>query len=150
MVLSRYFKMKESNWEECLETNSSLEISPARAKARSLIETAQGRNDFLKNHEINENNASYIFEGYYSSALEILHSLVLIEGYKISNHICLGYYLRDVLKREDLFRIFDSCRFKRNSLIYYGKRMDLDTAKKAIKDCLGLIKEIEKIVKTKV
>jgi uncharacterized protein (UPF0332 family) len=140
--------MKASTWNECFEANSSLKISPDKPKARSLIDTAQGRMDYLKEHIVKPENANYIFEGYYSSALEYLHALLLLEGYKSENHFCLGFYLRDVLKREDLFRIFDDCRFKRNSLVYYGRKMDFETAKEAIKKCIKLMDELFALLKT--
>jgi len=60
------------------------------------------------------------------------------------NHLCLGFYLRDVLNREDLFQIFDDLRYKRNSLTYYGSRMDFETAKGAIVGCKRIIKELQK------
>lgn len=141
--------MKESTWKECIQTNSSLKVSPDKAKTKSLIETVQGRIEYLKENTIKESNASYIFEGYYSSALEMLHALVVLQGYKISNHICLGYYLRDVLKRNDLCRVFDDCRFKRNSLMYYGKRMDFETAKETIQKCIKLLEELDLLLKNK-
>lgn len=50
----------------------------------------------------------------------------------IKNHLCLGSFLKDVLKKEKLSRDFDDCRFKRNSLVYYGNRLDLKTAKETI------------------
>ena len=140
-------KEKESTWGECLESTSSLKISPDQAKAKSLRDTAKGRVEFLKATSLAESNANYVFEGYYSSALELLHAAVLLKGYKVQNHLCLGYYLRDILKKENLFRIFDDCRFKRNSLVYYGRKMDFETAKIAIEKCLKLIKEIEFLLK---
>ena len=138
---------KESTWQECLESTFSLKVSPDLGKAKSLIDTAKGRIVFLKSTSVGESNANYLFEGYYASVLELLHALVLVKGYKVSNHICLGYYLRDVLKRNDLFRVFDDCRYKRNSLVYYGKRMDLNTAAEAIEKCQKLIKEIKLLLK---
>jgi len=138
---------KESTWEECIESTSSLKVSSDQAKSKSLIDTANGRVEFLKSTSLAESNANYIFEGYYSSTLEILHALVLLKGYKVSNHICLGYYLRDVLEKDHLFRVFDDCRYKRNSLVYYGRKMDFETAKIAIEKCLRLIKEIELLLK---
>jgi len=134
--------MKPSTWNECIDFNTSLKISPDKPKARSLIDTAQGRITYLKEHEIKQENANYIFEGYYASVLEQIHALLLLQGFKSENHICLGFYLRDTLKREDLFRMFDDCRFKRNSLVYYGKKMDFETAKEAIQKCIKLIKEL--------
>ena len=85
-----------------------------------------------------------MFEDYYTSILELLQAIVVIEGYKITNHVCLGFYLRDILKREDLYLIFDDLRYKRNSLTYYGKRMDFETAKKAVEKSKKLIESIKK------
>lgn len=138
---------KEGSWEECLESTSSLKVSSDPAKAKSLVDTAKGRMDFLKSTSLTGNNVNYVFEGYYSSALEMLHALVLLKGYKVSNHLCLGHYLRDVLKQDTLFRIFDDCRYKRNSLVYYGRKMEFETAKISIEKCLRLIKEIEQLLK---
>ena len=136
--------MKESSWGECLDYSSAVKITPDKEKAASLTETAQDRINFsLK--KLSGKNANYVFEGYYSSVLEMIHATVILDGYKVNNHICLGYYLRDVLKNDELFRLFDDCRFKRNSLVYYGKRMDFETAKDAIEKAKKLIKELRKI-----
>jgi hypothetical protein len=137
--------MKSSNWKECLELNDASKITPDTEKSKSLKEIADERIKQIKG--INEKNANFVFEDYYSSVIEMIHSLSLIEGYKISNHICLGYYLRDVLKREDLFKIFDDLRYKRNSLTYYGKKMDFETAKNAIEKSKNIIKELKSIKK---
>lgn len=34
---------EESSWEECIETCSSLKVTPDKFKAKSLIDTAIGR-----------------------------------------------------------------------------------------------------------
>lgn len=134
---------KEASWEDCLD-NSALKISPDNKRADSLVETAEERLSLIK--EITEKNSNFVFEDYYTSVLELLQAMVLKQGYKISNHICLGFYLKDFLKREDLFRLFDDLRYKRNSLTYYGKRMDFETAKKAIENSKKLIKELKRLV----
>ena len=138
--------MKEDSWNDCLENNSAIKRSPDIAKAKSLLETAKGRVEFTLKKELDENNANYIFEDYYSSIIEVIHALANLQGYNISNHICLGYYIKDVLKREELFRIFDDCRFKRNSLTYYGKRMDFETAKYSIERSKVLFNELLKVL----
>ena len=140
--------MKESSWGECLDYSSAIKITPDKEKAASLAETAQDRIKFsLK--RLNEKNANYVFEGYYSSILEIIHAIVILDGYKVNNHICLGFYLRDALKNDELFRLFDDCRYKRNSLVYYGKRMNFETAKDTIEKAKKLIKELKKIADKK-
>lgn len=138
--------MKVSSWQECVDFSNSKEVSPDQLKVESLIKTAKDRIKYSIK-ELIENNSNFIFEDYYSSILELIHALVLNAGFKVKNHICLGFYIRDVLKREDLFILFDDCRYKRNSLIYYGSRMDFETAKNTIKKCKILIKEIKKLLK---
>lgn len=138
---------KENAWEECLESGASLKVTPNKSKIRSLIDTAAGRVQFLTEVNLKDSNANYIFESYYSSVLELMHALVLWHGYKVGNHICLGYYLRDVLQKQELFRLFDDCRFKRNSLVYYGRKMDFENAKQGIEKCRKLIAELNSSLK---
>ena len=133
--------MREASWKDCVEWNSSVKISPDSQRAQSLIETANERINLIK--DVDEKNCNFVFEDYYTSILEYLQAIVLLKGYKVSNHICLGYYLRDILKNESLFRMFDDLRYKRNSLTYYGKRMDFETAKKTIQSCNIFVAEIK-------
>lgn len=137
---------KLSSWNDCLEDNSSIKTHKDISRAKSLIETSLDRIKYV-NKDLNENTANYIFEHYYASILEILEAIVLLEGYKVINHVCLGLFLKDIVKREDLFRIFDDLRFKRNSLVYYGKRMIFDEAKLSILKSKMLMDELEKLLK---
>ncbi|MEK6914116.1 MAG: hypothetical protein AABW83_00540 [Nanoarchaeota archaeon] len=131
---------KSSSWKDCLENWDSIKITSDMEKAKSLIETAKGRIEI--NKDLNDKTANYIFEDYYSSILELIHAIILLDGYKVMNHVCIGFYLRDMMKRDDLFRIFDDCRYKRNSLVYYGKRMEFKTAVDAIKKAKKLFNEL--------
>jgi len=133
--------MKEASWEDCLESNSAREITPDIGRAKSLVETAKERTSLI--NEINEKNSNFVFEDYYTSLLELLQATAFRNGFNILNHVCLGHYLRDCLKREDLFIIFDDLRYKRNSLTYYGRRMDFETAKQAIENCKKIINELQ-------
>ena len=135
--------MKEASWNDCLENESVVKVSSDNERAKSLRETAEERISLIK--EINEKTANFVFEDYYTSILEILQAIVINKGYKIINHVCLGYYLRDILNRGDLYALFDDLRYKRNSLTYYGKRMDFDIAVDAIEKSKKLIKELKKI-----
>ncbi len=133
--------MKEASWKDCIENSFAIKVSPDKERAKSLIETAEERISLLTG--VNKRNCNFVFEDYYTTLLELLQAIVIQEGYKITNHVCLGYYLRDVLKREELFNVFDDLRYKRNSLTYYGKRMDFETAKQAIDKCKKLIEIIK-------
>src|SRR3989338_6938814 len=133
--------MKDTHWNDCMINKSAKTITPDIPRAESLIETANERISLIK--EINAKNCNFVFEDYYTSILELLQAIAFKNGYNISNHVCLGFYLRDILKREDLYWVFDDLRFKRNSLTYYGSRMDYETAKQAIEKCRRIIKELE-------
>lgn len=139
---------KISDWEGCKEENFSIKVTPNKGKVKSLIETAEGRIDYADEKK-NGKHLSYIFEDYYTSLIEMIHALVILEGYKVSNHLCLGFYLRDILKEDKLFRLFDSVRFKRNSLVYYGKKLDSEEALESIKKCKIIIDEIKNLIKRK-
>ena len=136
--------MKEASWNDCIYSNSAVKVTPDKEKAKSLIEIAEDRIKFSI-RDLDEKTANYIFEDYYSSILELAQALVILDGYKINNHVCFGFFLRDVLKKEDLFRLFDNCRYKRNSLIYYGKRMDFNTAKDAMEKAKRLMNKLKNI-----
>jgi len=133
--------MKEANWADCLTNKSAKTITPDIKRAESLIETAKERISLIK--KVNEKNCNFVFEDYYTSLLELLQAGTFKKGFNILNHLCLGYYLRDVLNRDDLYLLFDDLRYKRNSLTYYGSRMDFETAKQAIEKCKKIIKELQ-------
>ncbi|MBI2548528.1 hypothetical protein HYW21_04215 [Candidatus Woesearchaeota archaeon] len=133
--------MKEASWDDCIENYSAKKVSPDLERGKSLIETAEERIKIIG--EIDEKNCNFVFEDYYTSLLELLQALVIKNGYNVLNHLCLGYFISDVLKRDDLYILFDDVRYKRNSLTYYGNRMDFKTAMQAINKCKKLIKEIK-------
>ena len=137
--------MRDSSWDECIDEHSSITVSPDKAKARSLIDIARGRIDFISKNKATSETANYIFEAHYTSVLEILKAIVALGASKVSNHICLGFYLRDVLDRNELYRLFDDCRSKRNGFVYYGRTMNYETAKQVIEKCNLLFKELLQI-----
>ena len=135
--------MKEANWNDCLVNNSAKTITPDVKRAESLIETAKERISLAK--EVNNKNCNFVFEDYYTSLVELIQAMAFKRGFNILNHVCLGYYVRDILKRQDLYALFDDVRYKRNSLTYYGNRMDFETSKQAIEKCKRVIKDIQTV-----
>ena len=125
--------MKEMSWKDCITSKSARKTTPDIRRAESLIETSRERISVIK--DINEKNCNFVFEDYYTSLLELLQAITFKKGLNISNHLCIGYYIRDILKREELYIIFDDLRYKRNSLVYYGSRMEYEITKQAIEKC---------------
>lgn len=142
--ISKYM-MKPTTYNECIETNNVHIRQENRAKAISLRKTAQARQEFL-NQTITAKNANFIFEGLYSCLLEILHAHLIEQGIHIENHICIGYYLRDELNKQKFYREFDTCRYKRNGLVYYGEQMPEKTARKSIQTLQQLITQATQLI----
>ena len=142
-------KGKDSSWDECCFNSHAITISADGQKAKSLVETAKARVDFIKKSVIDGANARFVFEAYYTSAVEMLHALTILEGFKVENHICLGFYIRDILKNEELFLAFDRCRFNRNSVVYYGKAIDKETAILSIAKAKKVMQETGKLIEEK-
>ena len=95
--------MKEENWNDCLNSKSARTISPDARRAESLKETAKERINLIK--EINKINCNFAFEDYYTSIIELIQAMAFKEGFNILNHICIGHYLKDILKREDFINL---------------------------------------------
>ena len=139
--------MKEcASWADCLVNDYANYGQSDVWKAKSLREIALHRIAFLSAVNLTGSNADFFFENYYTSLLEIFHAFLLIKGVKVENHICVGYYIRDVLKREGWFDDFDNFRKKRNQQIYYGKRMNAETALLTVERCKILTKEVNEWV----
>jgi hypothetical protein len=138
---------KEANWGDCIFYKTARAVTPDIARSRFLLKASKERAEYLETLEETDKGINFIFEGYYTSIIELIQSITTLEGYNILNHLCLGYYLRDILKKETLFRIFDSCRIKRNGLIYYGKMMEFEIAKQALEQAKILFNELNLIAK---
>jgi len=133
-----------ADWTDCIDKNFVRRITPDISRANSLIETAEERIAQTP-QKLHEKNVNFVFEDYYTSILEALQAIALFLGYKISNHVCLCYFLREHLGREDLSRVFDDLRFKRNMLVYYGKRMEFSIALEAINHSKMLFSQLTNI-----
>ena len=140
---------KESSWEECLFHKTARQTPPDKYRSKFLLRTSLERVEYLQTLEITGKSINFIFESYYTSIVELIQSITLLDGYNIINHLCLGYYLKDVLEKNNLFRIFDMCRFRRNKLIYYGKMMEFEIAKYTLEQAKILMEELESFLNKK-
>ncbi len=133
-----------TNWDVCIKDSIARSISKDVSRAKSLYETAKDRIEVIT--DVTPKNCNFVFEDYYSSIMELIQAKCFIEGFNVLNHKCLGFYIRDELQRSDLFLIFDDLRYKRNSLTYYGSKMDFETAKVAIEDAKKIFIQMQNII----
>lgn len=94
--------MNKGSWEDCLSEGDVKKVNKDIKKSEALKRTAEKRIKFFESQQLNEDNANYIFEGYYTSIIELIHSIIIKQGYNVLNHLCIGFYLRDVIKRDGL------------------------------------------------
>ena len=77
-----------------------------------------------------------IFSAYvslaYDSLSEVLEAICIKNGYKVLSHICMGELLKNLLKDFD-YEEFDRLRWIRNSINYYGQKVELSQGKEIIK-----------------
>lgn len=142
--------MEENTWDDCLSGYSAMSITPDMRKARALIDMADSRIEMIREVTDKPEYSSVIFENYYSSAMEYVQAVAIANGLKIVNHICLGYFLRDMLGKPKFFRIFDRCRRDRNSIVYYGKQLPHDIAMLRIKWLCLFINQMKQIAEAEI
>ncbi|RME54706.1 hypothetical protein D6777_02975, partial [Candidatus Woesearchaeota archaeon] len=61
--------------------------------------------------------------------------------YKVLSHICIGELLKDLLKDFE-YEEFDRLRWIRNSINYYGEKVEFEQGKEIIKKIFAIRKKI--------
>lgn len=117
---------------DCEKDGFIRNVKPDLALINSLIEMSKSEEETVKSSKLNKNNISTYCMVAYSSLREILEAISLNLGYKITNHACLGLFLKNKLKEFD-FEFFERVRKIRNKIGYYGEKIDLETGEDLIK-----------------
>lgn len=108
---------------------------------KSLIEMANIKEMAVKTSNVNEVNVSAYVSLAYDSLREILEALCISKGYKVLSHICIGELLKDVIEDFD-FNEFDRLRYIRNSINYYGEKIEFNQGKEIINKIFLMKKKI--------
>lgn len=94
-------------------------------KAASIVEAAKSRIRHVKGIAVNNDNASFIVEGYYEAIKELLVALLLSKGLRSKNHQCLiSYFYKNYLDYEAEANLISQMSYLRNRLDYYGEQID--------------------------
>ena len=70
---------------------------------------------------------------FYDALRELLECVALVKGYKIYNHECYTYFLKEIIRESEKSDEFDSIRKIRNAVNYYGKELKPKQAEDLIK-----------------
>jgi len=90
---------------------------------KSLIEMSKIKELAVSSAKIDKINISAYVSLAYDALREILEAICISRGYKVLSHICIGELLKDVL---------DRLRWTRNSINYYGIKVDFEQGKEII------------------
>ncbi|PIZ51451.1 hypothetical protein COY27_03610 [Candidatus Woesearchaeota archaeon CG_4_10_14_0_2_um_filter_33_13] len=108
---------------------------------QSLVEMAQIKEDAVNNAEINQINISAYVSLAYDALREALEAFCVKSGYKVLSHVCIGELLKKLVDNL-YFEEFDRVRWIRNSINYYGQKVDFDQGTELIKKIFAIKKEI--------
>ncbi len=108
---------------------------------KSLIEMSGIKEITVKTADVNELNVSAYVSLAYDSLRELLEALCVLKGYKILSHICMGEFLKDILDDFD-YDDFDRLRWIRNSINYYGEKVEFEQGKEIIDKIFVIKKKI--------
>ena len=95
----------------------------------------------VKTAKVDRINISAYVSLAYDSLREILEALCILNGYKVLSHICMGEFLKDKIKDFD-YNEFDRIRWIRNSINYYGEKVEFEQGKEIINKIFAIKKKI--------
>src|SRR3989344_1570196 len=121
------------DFDECLKKRIAKEVNEDNELIASLIKTSQNKFDSEKKLELSEVTSCSKISLLYDSLRELLEALAIKNGYKIYNHECYTYFLKEILNESIKGDEFDELRKVRNSINYYAKDVSIEEAKDILK-----------------
>src|SRR3989344_2882388 len=121
------------DFNEGIKKRIAKEVNEDKELIVSLIKTSKNKLDSEKKLELNEVTSSSKISLLYDSLRELLEALAIKNGYKIYNHECYTYFLKEVLNESFKGDEFDELRKIRNKINYYGKDVSVEEAKDILK-----------------
>ena len=110
---------------------------------KSLIEMAGIKEMTVKTAKINNLNISAYVSLSYDSLREILEAICISKGYKVLSHACIGELL-EKLFADFNYGGFDRVRYIRNSINYYGIKIEFEQGKEIINNIFSMKKNLLK------
>jgi hypothetical protein len=135
------------DWKECIDKKMVKELSIDTELIESLKISADKRFESASRLEIDEITAATVFSLQYDCLRELLEAVALKNRFKIYNHDCYCAFLKEVLGNSQLGEKFDRFRKIRNGINYYGKDLDIETAKELSKEIIELIDTIKNVLR---
>lgn len=134
------------DFNECLKKKIAKEVSEDKELIASLLKTSRNKLDSEKKLELTEVTAASKISLLYDSLRELLEALAIKNRYKIYNHECYTYFLKEILHESTKGDEFDDLRKIRNSINYYAKDLSVIEAKDVLERIRKLREEILELI----
>jgi uncharacterized protein (UPF0332 family) len=133
--------------EECFQKGLIKKTEVNENLIKSLIEMSQINESAVRKARIDSINISAYVSLAYDSLREAMEAICISKGYKVLSHICIGELLKSLLKEFE-FEEFDRLRWIRNSINYYGTKVEFKQGKEIINKIFNMKnKLIKKYIK---
>lgn len=131
------------NFQSSLNSGKAKKVMPNKIRASSLFKSSIQAIETAKEIPLSVKTSKTILRELYEGMREYCEAIGYQNGYKFLDHESIGFFLRDILKEQSLFKKFDRYRKLRNGINYYGKDIDIETVKEAISEIPELVKNLE-------
>jgi uncharacterized protein (UPF0332 family) len=133
-------------WSQC-KKEFIREVSIDKDKIDSVLKAAEKRLKYIESTKPNEENISFVVEGYYEVIKELLVALLLKNGLKSKNHQCLiSFFYNNYKEYEKESYLIAQLSYLRNRLNYYGELINYDFYKININELRNIIKLLNSLI----
>ncbi len=133
-------------WQECNKQGYAKKVELDSGRIQDIIKSSNDRERTAKLLPVNETTKETVISLFYDTLRELLEALALKHNFKIYNHECYTSFLNNILKDEALALEFDSLRLLRNSINYYGKKIELTDSRLILLKLDKLIRKIKELL----
>jgi len=135
------------NFKFSLKSGKVKKVVSNKIRASSLFKSSIQAIETAKRIPLTASTSKTIIRELYEGLREYCEAIGYLNGYKFLDHESIGFFLRDVLREQSLFKKFDRYRKLRNGINYYGNDIEVETVREAVSEIPKLIKELEKYSK---
>ncbi|OYT32340.1 hypothetical protein B6U93_02175 [Candidatus Woesearchaeota archaeon ex4484_78] len=132
------------NFEFSLNSGKVKKVMPNKIRASSLFKSSIQAIKTAKEIPLTATTSKTILRELYEGLRQYCEAIGYLNGYKFLDHESIGFFLRDILKEQSLFKKFDRYRKLRNGINYYGNDIEVETVKEAVSEIPKLIKGLKK------
>jgi hypothetical protein len=130
-------------WQECNKQGYAKKVELDSGRIQDIIKSSNDRERTAKLLPVNEITKETVISLFYDTLRELLEALALKHKFKVYNHECYTSFLNNIIKDEELALEFDSLRLLRNSINYYGKKIELNDSRLILLKLEKLIRRIK-------